>query len=102
LIDQVFLDPDRARQEVRDEHFGKTWLVMEDADNSRLLQPHDLAFAHSRGCRHAPRLSGQASLSAKFVETQDRNNSFLPLLGNDGDLHLSCLDAADGERLGFQ
>ena len=32
----------------RDEHLGKGWLLMEDADHSRLLQPHDLAI---RDCR---------------------------------------------------
>ena len=50
------------------------------------------ALQTSVGCRHAPRLSRQAALSAEFVWTQDRNNGFPSLLGNDRDLDLAFLD----------
>ena len=46
LVNQVRFNPDSARQEMRDEHLGKSWLLMEDADYRRFLQPHDLAFRH--------------------------------------------------------
>ena len=68
------------------EKVGSSW---ENADDSRLLQPHDLAIRHCRGCRYPQRLSDQASLAAKFVRSEKRNNGFLPMLGNDGDLDLS-------------
>src|SRR6185437_6098365 len=38
------------------------------------------------------RLSDQASLAAKLVRPEERNNGFLPLLGNDSDLDLSFWD----------
>src|SRR4029077_15621262 len=92
LVDQVLFNPHGPRQEVREKHLGKGWLLMENADDSRLLQPHDLAIRHCRGCRYPQRLSDQASLAAKLVRSEKRNNGFLPMLGNDGDLDLSFLD----------
>src|SRR5271156_4539725 len=62
LIDQVLFNSNSARQEVRDEHLRKGWLVMEDADqadfSSRMIS-HSviaLAVAKRRGCpvRHPP------------------------------------------------
>ena len=47
-----------AAQEMRDEHLGKRWLVVEDADHGPFLKPHNLAVRHGRGRRHAPRLAG--------------------------------------------
>src|SRR3984893_14878502 len=46
LIHQIRLNPDGARQEMRDEHLRKGWLLVENADDGRLLQAHDLAFGH--------------------------------------------------------
>jgi hypothetical protein len=70
------VNPDGARQGMRNEHLGKARLVVENTDDGRLLQPHDLAFGHCGSCSHAPRLSRQAPLSAEFVSTQDRNDGF--------------------------
>ena len=81
---------------MRDEHFGKRWLVMEDADNGLLLQSHNLAFRHCRGGRHAPRLTGQATFAAEFIRPEDCDDGFLPLLGNDGDFDLAVTDVKDG------
>jgi hypothetical protein len=50
---------------------------VKDANDRRLFQAHDLAFAHRFGRRHVQRLSSQASLSQKFVIPQNRNNGFL-------------------------
>jgi hypothetical protein len=51
------VNPDGARQGMRNEHLGKARLVVENTDDGRLLQPHDLAFGHCGSCSHAPRLS---------------------------------------------
>ena len=75
-----------------DEHLGKRWLLVEDANYGHLLQPHDLAFRHCHGCRDAPRLPGQASFAAEFVRPQDRDDRLLALLGDNGDFDLALLD----------
>jgi SAM domain (Sterile alpha motif) len=80
------------------EHLGKRRLLMQHADDSLLVQPHDLAFRHGRRCRHAPRLSGQASLAAKFSCPQNGDDRFFPLLGNNGHLHLAFLDEKNRVR----
>ena len=67
LINQILLDTDGPSQKMPDEHLGKRWLLVEDANYRHLLQPHDLAFRHCHGCRDAPRLPGQASFAAEFV-----------------------------------
>jgi hypothetical protein len=54
LIDQILVNPDGARQEVREEHLGKGRFLMKDADDIGLLQLHDLAFGHGHGCSHPP------------------------------------------------
>ena len=59
LVDQILLDPDRARQEMGNEHLGERRLVMDHADDGRLLEPHDLAVRHGRDGRDAPRLPGK-------------------------------------------
>ena len=83
---------------MRDEELGKRRLVMQHADDGRLLQPHDLAFRHRRRCRHTPRLSGQASLAAKFTCPEDGDDRFFPLLGNNRHLQLAFLDEKNKVR----
>src|SRR5271166_2662653 len=65
---------------------------MDDPDHGCLLQPHDLAFRHCRGCRWAPQLPGQASFAAEFVRSQDCDDGFFALLGNNGDFDLAIPD----------
>src|SRR6476660_6605579 len=77
---------------MRDKHLGKSWLLMEDADHSCFLQPHDLAFRHCRRGRQAHRLPVQASFSAEFVRPQDGDDGFLALLRDNGDFDLAVLD----------
>jgi hypothetical protein len=64
LIDRILFNPDGARQEMRDEHLGKSRLLMEDAHDIRLLNLHDVAFGHGRCGSHAPRLARQAAFLA--------------------------------------
>src|ERR1700730_9228845 len=67
MTKQFLLDEQGPSQKMPDEHLGKRWLLVEDANYGDLLQPHDLAFCHRHGCRDAPRLPGQASFAAEFV-----------------------------------
>ena len=48
-----------------------------------------------RDRRYALRLPGKASFAEEFVRPKDRDDGFLALLGNDGDLHLALLDVED-------
>jgi hypothetical protein len=80
LIDQVRFNPEGTRQEARDEHLGKTWLIMKDADHLRLLQPHDLAFRHRLGCRQPSRLARQTSFAKEFVRPYEGNNGLFAML----------------------
>src|SRR5690242_10971451 len=81
---------------MRDEHLGKRQLVMEGENDCPLLQPHDFAFRHCRRSGHAPRLTGQATLTTEFIRPEDCDDGFLPLLGNNRDLDLALLDVEDG------
>jgi hypothetical protein len=96
LIHQVCFNPDCSRQEMRDENLGERRLVAQRADDARLLQPHDDAFRHRRHGRDAPWLPGQASLAAELVGSQDCDDRFFALVGNDGELGLALLDVEDG------
>jgi hypothetical protein len=61
-------------------------------DNGRLFQPHDDAVRHGRDGCDALRLTGKTSLAEEFIGSEDRDDRFLALLGNDGDLGLAFLD----------
>ena len=63
-----------------------------NADDSRLLQSHDLGFRDRRRCRHATGLSGQASLAAKLSRAKDGDDRLLPVLGNNGHLQFASFD----------
>ena len=98
LIDQVLLDSGVPRQQVRHEHLGKLRLVVEHAHDGRLFDPHDDAFRHRRDRRQAQRLSGQAALAEEVPLPVERDDRFLPLLGDDADLDLALLNVKDGIR----
>jgi hypothetical protein len=51
---------------MRDEHFGKRWLVMEDLNNGLLLDSHELAFRHCRSRRYPARLTNQATFAYRL------------------------------------
>ena len=53
------------------------------------------AVRHGRDRRYALRLPGKTSLAEEFVRTEDCDDRFLALLGNDGELHLAFLDVED-------
>ena len=76
----------------------KAGSLMDHADDRRFLQPHDDGFRHRRGRRHAQRLPGEASFAEEFVRSENCDDGFLALLGNDGDLHLAFLDVEDRIR----
>ena len=78
-----------------DEHLGKCRLAMDDVDDGRFFQPHDDAVRHRPDRRDALRLTGQASLAEEFIRSENGDDRFLALLGNDGDLRLAFLDVED-------
>ena len=43
-------------------------------------------------------MAGKAAFATKIPGFQERNHRFLPLGGNDAELHLSVLDKKDGVR----
>ena len=53
------------------------------------------AVRHGRDRRYTLRLPGKTSFAEEFVRSQDRDDGFFALLGNDGDLHLALLDIED-------
>src|ERR1700685_958608 len=71
------------------ENAGSSWRTPIIADFSARMISHSVIAAAVAKCRGLP---GQAPLSAEIVRTHDRNNGFLPLLGNDGDLDPALLD----------
>jgi hypothetical protein len=77
---------------------GEFLLVAKKANHGCLLQPHDLAVVHCRGCCHAPGLPSQASLAAEIAGSKDCNDCFFPLLGQHRELHLAFLDVENGIR----
>lgn len=69
---------------------------MENAQDRRFLDPHDLAFRYRLGGGETPRHCHQAVLTTEFIRTQDGNYRFLALLGNDGDFDPALLDVKNG------
>src|ERR1700722_14561807 len=80
------------------EHFGECRLVVDHLDDRRLFQSHDDAVRHGRDGRYAPRLPGKTPFAEKLTWPKNRNDGFLPLLRNDGELDLTLLHIKDGIR----
>ena len=68
---------------------------MDQADDGRLFQADNDGVRHGRDRRHPLHLPGKTSLAEEFVRSQDCDDGFFALLGNDGDLHLALLDIED-------
>jgi hypothetical protein len=95
LIDQIRFNPDGAAEQMGNEHLGKRRLAMDHIDDGCPFQPHDDGVRHGRDRRDALRLPGQTSLAEEFIRSEKRDDRFLALLGNDGDLRLAFLDIED-------
>ena len=80
------------------EHLGESGLIMECANDCILLDPHDLAPRQRRRVRDALRLSGQASLAAKFILPENRDHGLSTECGNDCDFELALLDVKNRIR----
>ena len=68
---------------------------MDHVDNRCLLQSRDDGIRHGRDRRYALRLPGKTSLAEEIVGTENCDDRFLALLGNDGELRLAFLDVED-------
>ena len=98
LIDQVFFNATAPSQQIGHEQLGKSRLIVDGRDHGRLVQASDHAFIDRSRCPDAQRMAIQASFAKKLAGSQDRNDRFLALLGNDGELDLALLDIKDRFR----
>ena len=73
---------------------------MKRLDHAWLGNPHDRAVGRSHRGGHPDELAGEAAFATKISGFEERNHRFLPLGGNDTELHLSVLDVKDGVRWG--
>jgi hypothetical protein len=65
-------------------------------DDGRFFEAHDRALRGGDSRRHAQRLTGKTSLAKKVADTQDGEDRFFALLGQDPQLDLAFLDVEDG------
>src|SRR5947209_16830891 len=98
LVDQVLFNSTVPSQQIRHEQFRKVWLIMKDSDHGRLLQARNHAFIDRPGCRDAQRMAIETSFAKKVTRSEDCNDRFLALLGNDGEFDLALLDVKNRVR----
>src|SRR5260370_28930328 len=65
---------------------------MNGGDHGRLLQASNHAFIDRPRCCDTQRMAIQTSFAKKMTWSQDCNDCFLALLGNDGEFDLALLD----------
>src|SRR6266566_6159635 len=65
---------------------------MNGGDHGRLLQASNHAFIDRPRCCDTQRMAIQTSLAKKMTWSQDCNDCFLALIGNDGEFDLALLD----------
>ena len=98
LVDEVRFDADGSPQQMGNEHLRERGLLMDHADDRGLLQTHDDGVRHGRNRRDALQLPGKATFPEEIVRPENCDDSFLALLGNDGDLRLAFLNEEDRVR----
>jgi hypothetical protein len=62
------------------------------------FHPHCLAVGHCRCRCQTLWLTDQAAFTDEFVRSEDRNDRFLALFGDNGNFDLSAFDVEDGIR----
>src|ERR1041384_4588614 len=78
-----------------DEHLGKGRLTMNHIDDRGLLQSHYDTIRHGCDGGDALQLPRKASFAEESTRSENRNDRFLALLGNDGHLRLAFLHVED-------
>ena len=71
---------------------------MNGGDHGRLLQARNHAFIDRPRRCDAQRMAIQTSFAKKMTWSQDCNDCFLALLGNDGEFDLALLDVKNRVR----
>src|SRR5436190_17750412 len=71
---------------------------MNGGDHGRLLQASYHAFINGPSCCDAERMAIQTAFAKKVAGSQDCNDRFLALLGNDGEFDLALLDVKNRVR----
>jgi hypothetical protein len=82
-----------------DKHLRKFRFTEKNSLNLGLLYSHRLAFCHCRRGGQTLQLSDQAAFASKLIWPQDCDDSFLALLGNDGDFNLALFDVENRIRI---
>ena len=95
LVDEVFLHADVPRQHVREEAFGQRRFRVQHFEHLRLFDHQDLARAHRRGRRDAPRLTRQTALSEKVPLTEDGDDGLFSGSRQDRQPDRALLDIED-------
>jgi len=95
LIDEIRFNANSPTQKMGNEHLGELRFLMDHLDNSRFFQSSDDGVRHRRDRRYTLRLPGKTSLAEELVRPKNRDNRFLALLRNDGELRLAFLDVED-------
>src|SRR3984893_8916521 len=98
LVDQVLFNSAVPRQQIRHEQFGKVRLVMNGGDHDRFLYASNHTFIGGSGGCDAQRMAIQTSFAKKVAGSQDCDDCFLALLGNDRELDLALLDVENRVR----
>ena len=92
LVDEIFFDANVAGQQMRDKERGKDRLVAQHRDHRRFFDANDRAFGDGGRRSHAQWLTGEASLAKEIADTQNGEDRFLALLGQNFELDLAFPD----------
>ena len=102
LVDEVFLDADGARQQVRDEHVRHRVLLVQQAHHL-VWSTTRMAVPRRRGrALHADGLPRQASFAKEVAGAQHRHDRLSPGLREHRDLHTTrsgCTGRCHRDRL---
>ena len=97
-VDQIFLDSNVAREQIGHEELGEPRLVTDHSDCCWFGYPDDRGIRKGGGGGHAPLLAREATLAEKVGRSQDSDDRFFAVLGNDGELDFALLNVK--ERIG--
>ena len=92
MVDEIFLDPDVARQHVRDEAVGEGRLVVENL--LHLAFPDDQYRSRGNGGRRSDtkRLTCEAAFTKKSSSPDHRHDRFFACVRDDGEFDFPALD----------
>jgi len=96
LIDQVFLEPNVAREQVDDEPLSEGRMLMQDLDHRRFLDPQQGDIRDGRRGRDPARLPSQTSLAKEITGPQQADDGRFPSMRHYGQLDPARPDKEHG------